>query len=175
MVHVKRFLVIFISLVLSYVLQMLVLPKIPYLITVPNLLLAETLSIGFLYGRGLGLLTGVISGLLLDIMGIGVPGFYTLILAWLGFLDGLLSEKMESELIFALFLLLLLNEAVYHGYILLLGFLVNVRFSFIPYIKEVFAPEVLLTMVCFLFSYGILIFVSKRWNLRVNRGEVKVV
>ena len=73
--NVKRFLVIFITIPLSYVLQMLVLPRIPHLVAVPNLLLASVISLGFLYGRTVGLISGVVSGLLLDLVGGGTPGF----------------------------------------------------------------------------------------------------
>lgn len=175
MTGIKRFLVIFVSLVLSWLLQMVVLPGIPNLIAVPNLFLAETMSIGFIFGKSAGLAAGVASGLCLDILGSGVPGFYTLILALLGYGDGYLSEKVESELIFLLILLLIVNELLFHLYVFVFAFLIGRHFSFLPYLRESFLPELLLTSVGFIILYGILIFLSKRWDLKVNKGEVKVV
>lgn len=175
MVRVKRFFVILISLAVCYLLQMIVFPSVPFLIAVPNMMLIEVVSAGFLYGKAVGLAVGAVSGLLLDILGSGIPGFYTLILSWLGYADGFLSEKMESELIFVLFLLMIVNEVLYHTYVFALAFMIHRSFSFGPYLKEVFFPEVLLTLVCFLVVYGFLIFISKRWDLKVNKGEVRVV
>ena len=173
--NVKRFLVIIITIPLSYVLQMLVLPRIPHLVAVPNLLLASVISLGFLYGRTVGLVSGVISGLLLDLVGGGTPGFYTLIFSLLGYSDGYLSEKMESEIVLILIALLLVNMIVFHLYVFVFAFLIGKHFSFLPYLKTVFLPEFILTVLGFLLIYGILLFFSKRWDLKVNKGDVKIV
>lgn len=175
MIKLKRFAVVFISLAVCYFLQMVILTRVPNLIAVPNLLLIETLSIGFLFGKSAGLFVGVISGLLMDLLGSGVPGFYTLILALLGYGDGFLSEKMESELIFLLIVLLFINELLFHTYVFIFAFLIRKSFSFLPYLTDIFLPEILLTSVAFIILYGVLIFLTKRWDLKVNKGEVKVV
>ena len=171
----KRFLVIFISITLSFLLQNIALPRVPNLIAVPNLMLITVLSTGFLFGKAYGLLTGVICGMLLDILGSGIPGFYTLIFSLLGYGDGVLSEHMDSELIPVLYVLLLLNELLYHVYVFVFAFLVRRSYTLWPYIKQVLIPEVLLTMVCFLLVYGLLIYIARKWDLKVNKGEVKVV
>lgn len=171
----KRFLVIFISITLSFLLQNIALPRVPNLIAVPNLMLITVLSTGFLFGKAYGLLTGVICGMLLDIIGSGIPGFYTLIFSLLGYGDGVLSEHMDSELIPVLYVLLLLNELLYHVYVFVFAFLVRRSYALWPYIKQVLIPEVLLTMVCFLLVYGLLIYIARKWDLKVNKGEVKVV
>ena len=171
----KRFLIILIVIPVSYVLQMIVLPAVPHLTAVPNLLLAGVISFGFLYGRTVGLVTGVISGLLVDILGGGTPGFFTLIFALLGYGDGYLSEKMESEIVLVLLGLLLVNAVLYHAYVFFFGFLIGRHFSFGPYMESVFIPEVILTALGFLLIYGILLFFSKRWDLKVNKGDVRIV
>ena len=172
---IKRFLIVFITLSMSFVLQMILLPKIPHLLAYPNLMLASVVSFGFLYGRGIGLATGAVSGLLIDILGSGTPGFFVLIFSVLGYLDGYLSEKMESEIIVILFLLLGANEIVLHGYVFVFAFLIRKHFSFLPYITEAFLPELFLTMIAFLLIYGILLFFSKRWDLKVNKGDVRII
>ena len=171
----KRFLVIAVSVAFAFLLQCIVLPKIPNLIAVPNLLLAVVLTTGFLFGKVRGLFTGVVCGLLLDIPGSGVPGFYTLIFSLLGYGDGVLSEHMESELIPVLYVLLLVNEVCCHAYVYVFSFLIRKSFSFLPYVTQVFVPDILLTMVFFLPLYGLLIFMARKWDLKVNKGEVKVV
>lgn len=175
MTGIKRLLVILIAGTLCFILQMMVLPMVRILIALPNLFLILVMSSGFLFGKAYGLFVGFLTGLLIDVVGTGTPGFHALILMLIGYGDGLLSEKMESEIIPVLFLILSVNELLYHLYLFIFGFLVGSRFSWLPYIKEVFIPEILLTLLVFLPLYGLMLFVSKRWDLKINKGEVKVV
>ncbi len=175
MTGIKRLLVILIAGSVCFVLQMMVLPGVEILIALPNLMLILVMSSGFLFGKAYGLFVGFLTGLLIDVVGTGTPGFNALMLMLLGYGDGVLSEKMESEIIPVLFLILSVNELLYHVYLFVFGFLVGSRFSLLPYLREVFAPEILLTLIVFLPLYGLLLFVSKRWELKINKGEVKVV
>ena len=175
MTGIKRLLVILIAGTLCFILQMMVLPRIDFLQALPNLLLIIVMAAGFLFGKAYGLFVGALSGLLIDTLSTGVPGFHTLILMWIGFGGGFLSEKMESEIIPVLYLIILANEILYHAYIFAFGFLTGVRFSFLPYLTETVIPEILLTLLVFLPIYGLLLFVSKKWDLKINKGEVKVV
>ncbi len=127
----KRCLIMALTIPVCIVLQMLVLPLIPHLIAVPNLILIEVMTFGFLFGKTLGLAAGVVSGLVLDLIGSGTPGFYTMILSLLGYADGFLSEKMESDLIPILYGILFGNELLFHLYVFVLSFLILKRFSFV--------------------------------------------
>ena len=171
----KRLLIMALTIPVCVVLQMLVLPLIPHLIAVPNLILIEVMTFGFLFGKTLGLVAGVVSGLVLDLIGIGHPGFYTLIFSLLGYADGFLSEKMESDLIPILYGILIANEVLYHLYVFVLAFLIRKHFSFVSYLTGVFLPELFLTMIAFLLVYGVLIFLARRFDLKVNKGEVRIV
>ena len=175
MTRFKRFFVIFVLITLCFLLQSLLLPSITYLNAVPNLMVVAVMTSGFLFGKAAGLGAGIAAGLLLDLFGSGVPGFYVLVFAWLGYIDGVFSEKIESELILVLYLFLIANELAFHAYEFLFAFILRKRFAFMTYVKEVFIPELLLTLVFFLVFYGITYFVSKKWDLKVNKGEVKVV
>ena len=175
MIRFKRFFVIFVLITLCFFLQNLILPSITYLSAVPNLMVVAVMTSGFLFGKAAGLSAGIVSGLILDLFASGMPGFYVLVFAWLGYIDGVFSEKIESELILVLYLFLIANEIVFHAYEFLFAFLLRKHFSFGSYLTEVFIPELLLTMVFFLVFYGVSYFVSKKWDLKVNKGEVKVV
>ncbi len=175
MTGLKRFIVILIAFVICGVLQLIVLRDVPVLNAVPNLMLILVMACGFLYGKGTGLFVGTAAGLLMDLLGSGTPGFYTLILALLGYGDGFLSEKMESEMILVLYLLFTANALLFHAYVFVFAFLIGRHFRFLPYVTGAVLPEYLLSLICFLPVYGALIFISKRWDLKVNKGEVKVV
>ena len=175
MTRLKRTFVITVTIAVCYILQFIAFPHIPHLITVPNMLLCTVISIGFLYGRAVGLTAGIICGLLWDILGMGIPGFYTLLFAWLGYLNGLISEKLESEIIVVLFVFLAVNEVVFHAYVVSLGLLFGKHFALSAYISRVFLPELLLSLIAFILIHGILLFISRKWDLRINKGEVRVV
>ena len=175
MTKLKRTFVIAVTIAVCYVLQFIVFPRIPHLLAVPNMLLCAAISIGFLYGRTVGLASGVVCGLLWDLLGLGIPGFYTLLFAWLGYLNGLISEKLESEIIAVLFLFLAANEAVFHVYVFAVGYLFNKRFRLPGYIFDALLPELLLSLIAFIVIHGILLFISRKWDLRINKGEIRVV
>jgi hypothetical protein len=55
------------------------------------------------------------------------------------------------------------------------AFLIRKHFSFGSYVTGVFLPELFLTMIAFLLVYGVLIFLARRFDLKVNKGEVRIV
>jgi len=175
MTNFKRFLVILLSFSICWIAQMILIPQISFLVACPNLLLAEVVSAGFLFGKTAGLFTGVAAGLFMDILGIGIPGYYTLILSVLGFLNGLLAEKIDSELVLVLLSVFLINECFFHVYNWSLGHLFGLSVPLRTYLGEKFLPELLLSSVCFLVFYGILLLVCNQWDLKLNKGEIKVV
>lgn len=175
MIKLKRLLVIAVTILVCFLLQVLAFPAIPGLLNVPNCLLAAVVSFGFLYGKGVGLAAAVVSGLLLDVLGSGIPGFYTLIFSILGYLNGFMSEKVESENLLVLTGLLLGNAVICHLYVFIFAFLIRKSYRFGAYFTSVFLPEFLLTTIFFIVLYGILVFLSKRWDLKSQKGEVKVL
>ena len=64
---IKRVLVVFGIVLALFLIQTAILPRIPYLVSVPNLMLIATFAFGFLRGRVEGMIVGVLSGLLLAI------------------------------------------------------------------------------------------------------------
>ncbi len=80
---VKRYLIVFCIILASFLIQTAVLPRIPYLVAVPNLMLIVTFAFGFLRGRVEGMIVGLISGILMDVFHGGVIGFYSSIFQYI--------------------------------------------------------------------------------------------
>ena len=175
MTKLRRFIVLLLLTALAYLFQMVLFPLIPNLLCVPNFMLIVTVTSGLLFGRGTGIIMGVIAGLLSDLFGSGLPGFYILIYAWIGYLNGLLSTKVESEIIPALILFFTGNEILLHLYSFALSFLLRRSYDFGAYFTRVFLPELLLSLVLFLIIYGILVFIIRRFDLKLQKGEVTIV
>ncbi len=175
MTRLRRVLVLLLAFLISFLLQLIVLPRVLILYAVPNFFLCLTVSSGLIFGSPIGLCIGFFSGLFLDLLGNGTPGYYLLIYCWIGYLDGLLSAKVEAEMVPMLFLFFIANEIVFHLYCFVFSFVPGKSYAFFDYLTSVFLPETILTVVVFLIVHGILVFVSKRFDLKIRKGEVKVV
>lgn len=161
--------------ILSYVLQIIFLPRIPHLLTIPNFFLITTASCGFLYGRTVGLVTGFLSGLILDVLGGGTPGFFILIYSLLGFGNGFLGEKMESEILLMVLLLCITNEILFHTYSFFFSFIIGKSFNLLSYIRKVAIPETLFTLILFFPLYGLLLFISRKAEIKLTKGAIRIV
>ena len=84
----KSKIVLFFTIILSFLLQSTLLQKIAIGSITPNLLLILCVSMGLMRGRKSGLWTGFFSGLLVDLFYGSVFGFYALIYMYAGFFSG---------------------------------------------------------------------------------------
>ena len=63
----------------------------------PNLLLILTFAAGFMGGRKNGMYVGIISGLMLDLFYGSTLGFNTLILLYIGYVNGMFNKMFYDE------------------------------------------------------------------------------
>jgi len=99
--RLRRKLVVFVIIGICFLLQCTLFQALAFASISPNLLIVVTSSFGFMRGRKEGMWIGLICGLLLDIFFGSVIGFYALIYAYLGYINGFFRK------IFFLFSLLL--------------------------------------------------------------------
>ena len=77
---------------LAFTVQHCVFPLLPFLAATPNLLLILTFSFGFIQGKTAGMIFGLLSGLLMDLFYSGPFGFYSLILIYIGYFNGIFTK-----------------------------------------------------------------------------------
>lgn len=82
---------------ICFLLQSTVFQGIAFNGIVPNLLIVLTASFGFMRGEKEGLLIGFFCGLLCDIYFGDVIGFYSLVMMYIGFLNGKFSSGFYPE------------------------------------------------------------------------------
>ena len=165
-----------VSILLGFLLQTTVLPMIPFLSSVPNLLLIVTMTFAILKGRREGMAVGLISGLLLDVAGGGIIGFYGLIYLYIGYLNGLLKRFLTEDLILIPMGLCIMDEILYGIYVFVFHYLVRGKLDFASYLSRSMMPELVITLIFTIFVYGILMYISHEPTTRRRRKrDIKFV
>ena len=165
-----------VSILLGFLLQTTVLPMIPFLSYVPNLLLIVTMTFAILKGRREGMAVGLISGLLLDVADGGIIGFYGLIYLYIGYLNGLLKRFLTEDLILIPMGLCIMDEILYGIYVFVFHYLVRGKLDFASYLSRCMMPELVITLIFTIFVYGILMYISHELTTRRRRKrDIKFV
>lgn len=157
-----RWICLAVLIVLGFLLQNNLPRFVPYLTVAPNILLVITFSVGFLRGRSEGMACGLLSGILLDAFSGGIPGYYTLIFIYIGYLNGLLSAFFVTDMILLPLGLCLINEICYSLYLYIFGAFLIGRSNFFDYIRVIALPELISTMVCTVIFYGLIMTADRR-------------
>ena len=169
----RRIIAVAIIILASFLLQTTVLQWIPYLEITPNILLIVTFSFGFMRGRSEGLYVGFLCGLLMDLFYGDIIGFYTLIFIYVGYINGIVSNYLVTDIVLLPMGLCLFSELFYNGYIYIFGFLLRNRLNVIQYVQTVILPETVLTMIFTIFVYGRLLTVNKKLEAIEKKGADK--
>ena len=169
----RRIIAVAIIILASFLLQTTVLQWIPYLEITPNILLIVTFSFGFMRGRSEGLYVGFLCGLLMDLFYGDIIGFYTLIFIYVGYINGIVSNYLVTDIVLLPMGLCLFSELFYNGYIYIFGFLLRNRLNVIQYVQTVILPETVLTMIFTIFVYGILLTINKKLEAIEKKGADK--
>ena len=156
----KSKIVLFFTIILSFLLQSTLLQKIAIGSITPNLLLILCVSMGLMRGRKSGLWTGFFSGLLVDLFYGSVFGFYALIYMYAGYISGYAFRSFyDDDLKVPLFLVagtdLLYNLSVYG-----LQFLLRGRLGFLTYIYRIIIPEIVYTVFLTIIVYRIFYWIN---------------
>ena len=148
-----RKVVTFIEMILLFLLQTTLFPKIPFLSVVPNLLLILTVANGFVNGKKSGLFTGFFCGLLIDIFYGNLFGFYALVYMYIGYVNGLLYNIYYDDDVKVPMVLVAISDLIYGCLIYGTQFLLRGRIAFFYYLKHIIIPEVVLTTLMTLLLY----------------------
>ena len=119
----------------------------------PNLMIIITISIAFMQGKKEGILTGLISGLLIDFTYGSVYGFYGLLYMLVGYAAGFFCQvyfdnDVKMPLILATVSDVLCNFIVYVVFFLLRG-----RLAFARFLTGIIIPEAVYTALMTLILY----------------------
>lgn len=158
----KRILIAFLILILSFTFQTTIFQWISFGGIVPNILVVYSIIYGMMYGKKSGLLLGFFAGLLCDIFFGSFIGMNAVIYMYIGYLGGFTHKIFIAEDIKLPIILVVLGDLIYSFSYYIFMFLLRGRFDLSFYFKNIMMPELIYTVVISLFFYPLLLFLYER-------------
>lgn len=171
----KRFIVAFLLILISFSLQTTVFQWISFGGIVPNILIILTATYGIMRGDRVGLIMGFFCGLLSDVFFGTFIGLNAIIFMYIGYLNGKFHQvfyeddvKLPLGLIFA-------SDIIYGFAYYSIMFLLRSRFDFSFYFINIILPEVIYTIVATLVIYPLLLLIHKALTKDERKDGIRFV
>lgn len=171
----KKYGIIVLIIIICYLLQCTVFPKLALASIKPNLMIIVTSSYGFMRGKKEGMFIGFLSGFLIDIQFGSIIGLYALIYMLIGYMNGLFQQMYFDEDIKLPLLLVSVSEFLYGIVIYFLMFLLQGEFEFVYYLSHIIIPELIYTIVVTLGVYPLILFINNKLEAEEKRSADKFV
>jgi len=126
-------------------------------------------------GRKEGLFIGFFCGLLLDIFGGGVLGFYSLLYMYIGYINGMFRKLFYPEDIKLPLVLIAGSDLSCNLLIYFIMFLFRNRYDFNYYFLQLMIPELVYTMVITIFLYFVILKINQKLEAIEKRSASKFV
>ncbi|MCR5451213.1 MAG: rod shape-determining protein MreD [Lachnospiraceae bacterium] len=131
---------------------------------VPNIMVIITSSLGFMRGPKTGAMTGFFCGLCIDTYSCILFGSSTFILMLLGYLNGVFNRLFFGESIRLPLFMVAITDVLYGSLVYLTLFFSRHRNNVTYYLMNVSLPEMVYTIVVFVFLY----FFIYRFNILLD-------
>lgn len=154
----KRYLSMFLLIIVCFLLQTGIFPHLQLLYIMPNLLVVLTAASGFMYGRKFGMFTGFLCGMLSDCIYGDVIGINILIFVLIGYVNGMANKLYFKDDLSIPITAIALSDLMYGVLYFICFFLLRGRFSILRYFAGVMVPEAIYTVVT-----GIIIYKFMSW------------
>ena len=158
----RRRITIGILCVLAALLQTTLLSYIQIASIRPNFPVILTVSFARMCGRVMGMTVGFFTGILLDIFGGGILGFYALIYTLIGYCAGFTYRIFYDDDIKTPLLLIGICDLAYGICQYVTTFLIRGRIHFIFYLKRIIIPEMIYTVIFAVFLYQLNYWINKK-------------
>ena len=162
---------VFIIIAICFLLQTTLFQALSFASISPNLLIIVVSSFGFMRGKKEGMYIGFACGLLLDIFGSGILGFYALLYMYIGYINGCFRKMFYPEDLKLPMLLIAGSDLLIYFFL----FLFRNRYHFQYYLWNIMLPELVYTMLITIFLYVIILKVNQRLETLEKRSASKFV
>ncbi len=171
----RRKLAVFIIITVCFLLQCTLFQMLSFASISPNLLIVVTSSFGFMRGRKEGMWIGFFSGLLLDIFFGSVIGFYALIYAYIGYVNGFFRKRFFPDDIKLPLILIATSDLSYNILVYLFLFFLRGRFRISYYLFNIMLPELVYTILVTIVLYFVILKINNRLEEIEKRRASKFV
>ena len=166
----KSKLVLFFTIIASFLLQCTVLHMFSIGSITPNLMLILCVSMGLMRGRKSGLWTGFFSGLLIDMFYGSIFGFYALIYMYTGFISGYAHRICYDDDVKVPMMLAAGTDLIYNLAVYGLQFLLRGRMGLGTYLYRIILPEIFYTVFLTLIVYRVFYYINYHF-MSITRKE----
>lgn len=173
--ELKRILVCAAIIVACFLLETTIFQKLALASVVPNLLIVVTSSFGFMRGKKEGLFIGFCCGLLKDLLGGNILGFYALLYMVIGYGNGFFRRLFYDEDIKLPLVLIALSEFIYSIGVYVFLFMLKSDFHFGYYFGHIIMPELVYTILVTLGLYQIILHINRRLEEDEKRSASRFV
>ena len=171
----RRKLAVFLIITVCFLLQSTLFQMLSIASISPNLLIVVTPSFGFMRGRKEGMWIGFFSGLILDIFFGSVIGFYALIYAYIGYVNGFFRKRFFPDDIKLPLILIAASDFSYNILVYLFLFFLRGRFRIDYYLLNIMLPELVYTILVTIVLYFIILKINKKLEKIEKRRASKFV
>lgn len=171
----KRKLAVFLIITVCFLLQSTLFQNLSFASISPNLLIVVTSSFGFMRGRKEGMWIGFFSGLILDIFFGSVIGFYALIYAYIGYVNGFFRKRFFPDDIKLPLILIAASDLSYNILVYLFLFFLRGRFRIGYYFLNIMLPELVYTILVTIVLYFVILKINNKLEETEKRRASKFV
>lgn len=154
----KRYISIFLLNLICFVLQSTVFQNLQIAGITPNLTIIITAAAGLMYGRTVGMFSGVIGGLFMDTMFSEIIGIDILIYVFIGYINGMATKLYFKEDFLIPIFSIAASDFAYGVLYYICRFLLRGRLDFPYYLGKIIIPEVIYTVMV-----GVVVYRFMRW------------
>ena len=169
----RRKITVFIIIAVCFLLQSTLFQALAFASISPNLLIAVTSAFGFMRGRKEGMWIGFFSGLLLDIFYGNVIGFYALVYAYIGYVNGFFRKMFFPDDIKLPLILIATSDFSYNILVYVFLFFLRGRFQFDYYLVHIMLPELVYTILVTIVLYFVILKINQRLEALEKRRASK--
>ena len=143
----KRYISILFMIIICFIMQTTIFRYLELAHISPNLVLTVVAISGFMYGRKLGMFSGVIAGLLIDLMYNDVVGVCIIIFTAVGYVNGMANKLYFKDDLSIPIIFMGISDIAYGILYYICTFLLRGRLNFFSYFKGVILPEMIYTLI----------------------------
>ena len=169
----RRKIKVFIIIAVCFLLQSTLFQALTFASISPNLLIAVTSAFGFMRGRKEGMWIGFFSGLLMDIFYGNVIGFYALVYAYIGYVNGFFRKMFFPDDIKLPLILIAASDFSYNILVYVFLFFLRGRFQFDYYLVHIMLPELVYTVLVTIVLYFVILKINQRLEVIEKRRASK--
>lgn len=175
MKRIKRILICSAIILVCYLLETTVFRDLAGTTVIPNLLVVVTSAFGFMRGKKEGILIGFFCGLLKDLSGGGLLGFYALIYMLIGYCNGFFKRVFYDEDVKLPLVLISASDLSSSLIVYFCLFMLKNEFDFKFYFLNIIMPELVYTIVITLALYQVIRHINRWLEEEEKRSASKFV